>query len=167
MVSDATIKLSEASGGGTDLVKTTVSFTLGDYFENLTLNGTAAITGTGNALANQLHGNSGKNVIDGKAGNDMIWGHGGADILTGGTGADQFVFATKDGKDTIIDFAATGSGHDILDLTGLASITSFTDLKQHHMSQIGNDVFIDGLNGDSILLKNVKMAALDAGDFLF
>ena len=38
---------------------------------------------------------------------------------------------------------------------------------QHHMKQIGKDVFIDGLNGDSILLKNVKMAALDAGDFLF
>jgi len=168
VISDATIKLSEAASGGTDLVKTTVSFTLGNYFENLTLNGTAAINGTGNALANQLHGNSGKNIIDGKAGNDIIWGHGGADILTGGTGADQFVFATKDGKDTITDFTATpGSSHDILDLIGLASITDYKDLVQNHMKQIGHDVYIDGLNGDSILLKNVKMAVLDAGDFLF
>ncbi len=167
VISDATIKLSEAAGGGTDLVKTTVSFTLGNYFENLTLNGTAAINGTGNALANRLHGNSGNNIIDGKAGNDIIWGHGGADILTGGAGADQFVFATKDGKETITDFAATGSSHDILDLAGLASITDYKDLVQHHMKQAGNDVLIDGLNGDSILLKNVKMAALDAGDFLF
>lgn len=167
VISDAKIKLSESAGGGTDLVKTTVSFTLGNSFENLTLNGAAAINGTGNALANQLHGNSGKNIIDGKAGNDMIWGHGGADILTGGAGADQFVFATRDGKDTITDFAATGSSHDILDLTGLASITGYKDLVQHHMKQVGHDVFIDGLNGDSILLKNVKMAALDAGDFLF
>jgi Ca2+-binding RTX toxin-like protein len=167
VISDAKIKLSEAAAGGTDLVKTTVSFTLGNAFENLTLNGAAAINGTGNALGNQLHGNSGKNIIDGKAGNDMIWGHGGADILTGGAGADQFVFATRDGKDTITDFAATGSSHDILDLTGLASITGYKDLVQHHMKQVGHDVFIDGLNGDSILLKNVKMAALDAGDFLF
>ena len=167
VISDARIKLSEAARGGTDLVKTTVSFTLGNYFENLTLNGTAAINGTGNALANQLHGNNGKNIIDGKAGKDMIWGHGGADILTGGAGADQFVFATGDGKDTITDFAATGSSHDILDLSDLASITDYKDLVQHHMKQVGKDVFIDGLHGDSILLKNVKMAALDAGDFLF
>lgn len=167
VISDATIKLSEAAGGGTDLVKTAVSFTLGNNFENLTLNGTAAISGTGNALANQMHGNSGANKINGMAGNDILWGHGGADILTGGAGADQFVFATKDGKDTITDFAATGSSHDILDLTGLASITDYKDLVQHHMKQDGNDVVIDGLNGDSILLKNVKMAALDAGDFLF
>jgi Ca2+-binding RTX toxin-like protein len=167
VISDATIKLSEAAGGGTDLVKTNVSFTLGNNFENLTLNGSAAINGTGNALPNQLHGNSGKNIIDGKAGKDMIWGHGGADILTGGAGADQFVFATKDGKDTITDFTATGSNHDILDLTGLASITDYKDLVQNHMKQVGSNVYIDGLNGDSILLKNIKMAALHAGDFLF
>jgi serralysin len=167
VISDAKIKLSENAGGGTDLVKSAVSFTLGDNVENLTLNGASAINATGNALANQLHGNSGKNVIDGKAGNDVIWGHGGADILTGGAGADQFVFATKDGKDTITDFAATGSKHDILDLTGLGSITDYKDLVQHHMTQVGHDVYIDGLHGDSILLQDVKMAALDAGDFLF
>jgi serralysin len=166
-ISDAKIKLSENAGGGTDLVKSAVSFTLGDNLENLTLAGTSAINAAGNGLANQLHGNSGKNVIDGKAGNDIIWGHGGADILTGGAGADQFVFATRDGKDTITDFAATGSKHDVLDVTGLGSITDYKDLVQHHMKQAGHDVYIDGLNGDSILLQNVKIAALDAGDFLF
>ncbi|HTO32899.1 MAG TPA: hypothetical protein VL202_17215 [Pararhizobium sp.] len=167
VVSDATIKLSESAAGGTDLVKSSVSFILAANIENLTLNGTASIKATGNAQANLLHGNSGANTIDGKAGNDTIWGHGGADILSGGSGADQFVFATRDGKDTITDFTATGSAHDLLDLTGLASITSYKDLTQHHMTQIGSDVLIDGLNGDSILLKNVKLSALDAGDFIF
>jgi Ca2+-binding RTX toxin-like protein len=167
VISDATIKLLEKSGGGTDLVKSTVSFTLGDHFENLTLNGTAGIKATGNGLANQIHGNSGANTIDGKAGNDVLWGHRGADILTGGTGIDQFVFATKDGKDTITDFTATGSAHDILDLTGLASITDYKDLVANHMRQVGSDVLIDGLNGDSILLKGAKMATLYAGDFWF
>jgi Ca2+-binding RTX toxin-like protein len=167
VISNAAIKLSEASRGGTDLVKATVSFTLGSYFENLTLNGTASINATGNTLANRLHGNSGKNSIDGLAGSDLIWGHAGADSLTGGSGADQFVFNTGDGKDKITDFAASGSIHDILDLSGLASITGYADLTKNHMRQVGSDVLIDGFNGDSILLKNLKLVALDKGDFLF
>jgi Ca2+-binding RTX toxin-like protein len=167
VISDAAIKLSEASRGGADLVKASVSFTLGSYFENLTLNGTASINATGNTLTNRLHGNSGKNSIDGLAGSDLIWGHAGADRLTGGSGADQFVFNTGDGKDRITDFAATGSIHDTLDLAGLASITSYADLTKNHMRQVGSDVLINGLNGDSILLKNLKLAALDKGDFLF
>lgn len=167
VISDATIKLSELARGGSDLVKTAVSFTLGSNFEKMTLTGAANINGTGNALANQLHGNSGKNVIKGLAGNDTIWGHGGADILTGGAGVDQFVFNTGDGKDTITDFTAAGSRHDILDITGLSSVTSYSDLARNHMKQVGGDVLIDGLNGDSILLKAVKLSSLDAGDFLF
>jgi len=167
VISDATIRLIEKAGGGSDLVKSTVSFTLSGNIENLTVNGAASISATGNGLANQIHGNSGANSMDGKAGNDMLWGHRGADVLTGGTGADQFVFATGDGRDTISDFAATGSTHDMLDLTGLASITDYKDLVAHHMSQVGSDILIDGLNGDSLLLKGVKLAALDAGDFWF
>jgi Ca2+-binding RTX toxin-like protein len=162
-------KLSEFAGGGRDLVKTTVSFTLGSSFEKLTLNGTGNITATGNLLANLLHGNSGNNSIDGMAGmagKDMIWGRAGTDILTGGTGADQFIFNTGDGKDTVTDFAATGTAHDVLDLTELASVTSYADLARNHMRQVGDDVRIDGLNGDSILLKDVKLSALDVSDFL-
>ncbi|WP_275789325.1 beta strand repeat-containing protein [Pararhizobium gei] len=167
LVSDSSIKLSELANGGTDLVKSSVSLSLGANFENLTLTGAAAINAAGNGLANQLHGNSAANSINGLSGNDMIWGHAGADILTGGAGADQFVFNKGDGKDIITDFAATGSIHDRLDLSGLDSITSYADLVSNHMTRSGSDVFINGLNGDSILLKNVTLAALDAGDFLF
>lgn len=167
LISDAAIKLSESAGGGRDLVKTTVSFTLGSSFEKLTLNGTGNITATGNLLPNLLHGNSGNNSIDGMAGKDMIWGHAGTDILTGGTGADQFIFNTGGGKDTVTDFAATGTAHDVLDLTELASVTSYADLHKNHMRQVGDDVRIDGLHGDSILLKDVKLSALDVTDFLF
>ena len=45
----------EASGGGTDLVQSTVSFTLAANVENLVLNGAAAINGTGNAGVNAHH----------------------------------------------------------------------------------------------------------------
>ncbi|MDQ0319396.1 Ca2+-binding RTX toxin-like protein [Pararhizobium capsulatum DSM 1112] len=167
VISSSSTKLVEKAGEGTDLVKSSASYTLRDNFENLALTASGNSSATGNALANQIHGNGGKNAIDGGAGNDTIWGHGGADSLTGGSGSDTFVFAKGDGKDTITDFAATGSSHDILDLTGLSSITDFKDLVKNHMTQQDGYVYIDGLNGDSITLKNVKLAHLHADDFLF
>ncbi|WP_156379878.1 MULTISPECIES: calcium-binding protein [unclassified Rhizobium] len=167
VIDNARTSLVEAKNAGNDLVISSVSYTLADNFEYLTLSGTAASNATGNGLANQIHGNSASNRIDGKAGNDMIWGHGGADILTGGAGADQFVFSTGDGRDVILDFAASGQAHDILDLTNLKAITDFADLMKHHARQDGNDVLIDATGGDSILLKNVKLGLLDKGDFFF
>lgn len=167
VLSDRTTKIVERASEGTDLVKAGVSYALGANIENLTLTGSANTSATGNGLANQLHGNAGRNVIKGGDGNDTIWGHRGADTLTGGKGADHFVFAKGDGTDTITDFSATGSNHDVLDLSALDSITRYSDLVRNHMDQVGADVRIDGLNGDSILLKNVKIAHLDADDFIF
>ncbi|MDB5438796.1 MAG: hypothetical protein JWM33_1223, partial [Caulobacteraceae bacterium] len=115
----------EAAGEGTDLVKASVSFTLGSEVENLTLTGTGAIDGTGNDLANKLTGNDGANTLmglDGKdtliggASDDVLNGGAGADALTGGAGADHFVFDTLGpaaDKDTIKDFVA---GEDHIDL---------------------------------------------------
>lgn len=80
---------------------------------------------------------------------------------------DIFLFATGDGHDEITDFDAKGRKHDILDLSDLTSITSFKDLIRNHVERQGKDVVIDGLNGDEILLKHVKLSDLDAGDFLF
>lgn len=80
---------------------------------------------------------------------------------------DTFVFGTGDGLDVITDFVARGGQHDILDLSALTSIVSFEDLMQNHVAQQGDNVLIDGLNGDDILLKNIKLSDLDAGDFRF
>ncbi len=106
----------ELDGEGTDRVSSTVTWTLGDHVEDLTLAGTTAIAGTGNPLANTIGGNPGANAIDGGAGddtlngfdgNDTLTGGEGADRLSGGNGADRFRFVTRaEGGDTITDFAS-------------------------------------------------------------
>ena len=60
----------EKAGEGTDLVQSSVTFTLAANVENLTLTGGANINGTGNALGNFLVGNTGNNTLNGGAGAD-------------------------------------------------------------------------------------------------
>ncbi len=74
--------------GGTDSVASIVSFALGDFIENLTLTGTAAINGTGNDLANRITGNAAANRLEGGGGIDSLSGGLGADTLIGGAGKD-------------------------------------------------------------------------------
>lgn len=89
----------EPAGQGRDLVRSSVSYTLGASVEDLTLTG-AAVRATGNALANVVSGNSGANLLDGGAGKDT---------LKGLAGADNFLFDTTLGPgniDHIVDFSA-------------------------------------------------------------
>ncbi|MEI6162545.1 MAG: calcium-binding protein, partial [Roseococcus sp.] len=104
----------EAPGGGNDLVRASISYTLGADVEKLALSGLADLDGTGNALVNSLTGNAGANllsgmdgndVLSGGAGNDTLLGGNGADVLTGGLGADVFRFGSAaEGSDRITDF---------------------------------------------------------------
>ena len=80
-------------GSNIDKVITSISYTLGNYLENLELaSGSGNLSGTGNALDNVLTGNSGNNTLAGAGGNDV------------------FAFATSgNGTDTITDFSAGDS----------------------------------------------------------
>src|SRR5206468_353390 len=104
-VDNAGDTVTENAAEGTDVVYSSVSFTLGANVEKMILTGTNAIDGTGNGLVNVIRGNEAANTISGLAGNDTLYGNGGNDTLiggggtdhmTGGAGNDMFAFAAGD-----------------------------------------------------------------------
>jgi hypothetical protein len=127
-VGDQTVEL---SGEGADRVLSSLSWTLADNIENLTLTGDQSVDGVGNELNNLLTGNAANNRLEGGLGNDILVGGDGndiliggvgADILTGGGGADRFLFAVSSDlkvnkTDTVMDFSH--SDGDLIDLSGI------------------------------------------------
>lgn len=92
--------ISEKADEGTDTVRASVNWTLGAHLENLELTGSANLSGTGNALDNDLIGNAGNNTLNGGAGDDYLDGGAGIDKLIGGTGNDTYA----------VDLTVKGSG---------------------------------------------------------
>jgi Ca2+-binding RTX toxin-like protein len=96
----------ELSGEGNDRVDASVSYTLTDNVERLTLSGIHHINATGNALNNAITGNEGRNTIHGGGGADTINGGAGKDTLYGDAGNDAFVFTQLGAAnwDAILDY---------------------------------------------------------------
>ncbi|MFN6496426.1 MAG: pre-peptidase C-terminal domain-containing protein [Nostoc sp. DedQUE01] len=98
----------EAANSGTDIVRSSITYTLAANVENLRQTGTSAISATGNSLNNLLFGNSGNNILNGRAGNDSLDGNLGNDILNGEDGNDSLQGGPGN------DILNGGSGDDIL-----------------------------------------------------
>lgn len=124
----------------------------------------------------RLVGGAGNDTISGGLGDDIVLGGSGKDTFllgagndtaTGGTGVDTFVFNMDTGRnrDTITDFDATGSDHDVLDISDF-DISSFKALKGL-MEDTGKDVVIALPHRETVVLKGVDLADLDKSDFLF
>ncbi|MHC2086577.1 M10 family metallopeptidase [Methylobacterium sp. CM6244] len=89
LVDDGRDVVVEWAGQGTDYVRSSVSYALGENVEHLILIGNAATKATGNDGANALRGNAGDNALNGGAGHDRLYGNDGADTLLGGLGNDR------------------------------------------------------------------------------
>lgn len=97
-----------ATGIGTitDTLTATSDTSLVSTIENLLLEGSSNINGTGNGLDNVLTGNSGNNVLEGLLGQDTLEGKGGTDTLKGGLGDDFYII--EDNLDVIEEEADSG-----------------------------------------------------------
>jgi len=132
------------SGAGYDRILSAQSYVLGAENEALDLEGTAAIDGTGNALANALRGNDAANQIAGLSGDDRLYGRGGDDLLQGGDGEDELY--GQSGADKLWG----GNGDDLLN--GSSGNDWLSGGLGHDRLQggAGADTFVFGAGVDSI-----------------
>ena len=142
----------ENANEGTDVVLSTVDYTLAANVEALVLQAAGNLSGTGNALANSIFGNIGANTID---------GGGGVDRLTGDAGNDTFVFhAGQANGDTVVDFAgndeAVGDALSFVGFGTAAQGATFTQVNATNQWQIhsgldAHNEFITFSNGAAIV----------------
>ncbi|MBL8470599.1 MAG: hypothetical protein KF778_18050 [Rhodocyclaceae bacterium] len=148
IVDNAGDVLVELADGGIDLVRSSVSYTLPDNIEKLVLTGNAALSGTGNALGNQLTGNSKANTLSGGAGDDLLDGGVGADTMYGGSGNDEYWVDNV--SDKVIEVA--GGGFDTVrstvTLTLAANVENGVLLGTAAVNATGN-VLNNSLTGNS------------------
>ena len=115
----------------------------------------------GGAGNDQLSGLGGNNKLIGGKGNDTIFGKNGVDLLKGGKGKDTCSFSSDLGKHTISGFR---SGEDTIRLDKML-FPDYAALKGAMSSHNGGVVIGD--SDGSVFLARIKIANLDAGDFIF
>jgi len=160
VVNVATDIVTENANEGTDTVSSSVTLTLGNNVENLTLTGSSAINGTGQALSNVLTGNSGVNTLTGLAGDDTLEGKAGSDSLVGGDGADTYRYSAGDGGDTINNVSADAATDRLV----------FTNVVRTELTfaRVGDNLIITrtAVPTDSIQVTNWFAATGNRVDFL-
>lgn len=174
VVDDEGDEVTEADGGGTDAVLSSVDYELDDYVDNLTLTGTAAINGTGNAGDNRLTGNIAANTLDGRAGNDTMAGGAGNDVYVVDDEDDTVTEAANAGTDTVQSAVAFTLGANVenLTLTGAGNVNGTGNTLANIL--IGNtgvntlnggtgaDRMFGGSGNDSYVVDNVGDRIIEA-----
>jgi Ca2+-binding RTX toxin-like protein len=144
----------ENAGEGTDTVESWISYTLGTNLENMILEGTSTLNGTGNSANNVLTGNSANNVLDGGTGADTMIGGGGDDTYYVDDTGDVVIENAGEGWWDMVQSSITytlSANVDALTLTGTSNINGTgNSLDNFILGNSGNNVLTDGTGNDTL-----------------
>jgi hypothetical protein len=146
-----------AKGGGTDTVFASVGFALGANVDNLTLTGSADISGTGNDLTNIITGNAGANVLKGGGGSDTLIG-GFGDTLQGEIGDDTLVL-----QSLAAGSADGGAGIDSVNLDAIGTEIDLTNGQGANLKGI-EVIDLGGSNANAVTLDLAAVHALTSSN---
>ena len=127
---------------------------------------TSIESAVGTNKGDKFIGNGGANNFVGLNGNDRFEGLGGNDMFTGGEGNDRFIFAGNFGNDVITDFTTAGRKEKI-DVSDIASIRNFKDLKKNHLTNDNGNTILDDGNGNTVTINDLVKADFSGNDFIF
>lgn len=184
VVDDALDIVTEGLNAGTDKVLSSVDHVLKANVEDLSLIGTA-ISGTGNALANDMLGNGLNNTLNGLAGDDVMTGAAGNDTFFVDSVGDLVIENVGGGDDlvnssiaytlgdnvehlTLIGAAAINGTGNILTnvLNGNAAANTLTGLDGADIldGKGGADTMIGGVGSDTYFVDNIGDVVTEAAD---
>jgi hypothetical protein len=126
----------------------------------------AAISGGDGHESIINHGRIVGDVVLGDGSDMFVFGEGGnlsGDLFLG-AGDDLVRIEKGSGTAHIADFGAGATGGDVIDLS--AYFSGIGDVMAHS-SQHGNDVVINLGHKDQLVLEQLNLSALNAGDFIF
>jgi Ca2+-binding RTX toxin-like protein len=149
--------VTELAGQGIDEVRATINYTLGANVENLRLNGSDALVGTGNALANSITAGVGPATLTGLAGNDSLFGSQAGDILDGGD--DNDTLFGRNGTDVL----SGGNGNDVINGQNQGDTLSGGEGDDTLRGDSGNDI-VNGDNGNDRVEGGANNDTLNGGD---
>ena len=167
VVDSITDVITENASAGTDTIQSSVTFSLAALpnIENLTLTGSAAINGTGNASNNVITGNSSNNTLNGGTGVDTLVGGTGDDIYVVDSTTDVITENANEGTDTVqssVTFSIAALPNvENLTLTGSAAINGTGNISNNVITgnsanntltgDAGNDTLNGGTGVDTLI----------------
>ena len=144
----------EVADAGTDVVYSTISYSLNNALNGIVLIGASDINAIGSRGADVLIGNSGANVLNGRSGLDVMSGGAGSDTYYVDTYGDRVIEADVEGVDTVrstVDFSLIGEFIERLKLTGSADVDGIGTGLENRISGNSGANFLDGKEGSDIL----------------